>query len=72
MTPERLVQAKQIFHHALALPEGERQLFVRQACVGDQDLESMVTGLLETESHGPTAVVPPPNLTRPCLSIPRS
>ena len=72
MSPERLVQVKQIFDRAIELPPTERRLFVQQTCVGDADLESTVMELLKQDQEElPSATPgPEPAQTLPLEALP--
>ena len=56
MSPERLVQVKQIFDQAIELPLAGRLPFVLQACAGDTDLESTVMELLKQDQEEPPSL----------------
>ena len=62
MSPERLVQAKQIFDRALELPQSERQLFVQKACAGDLDLESTIAALLSQDPEEIPSILATPGV----------
>jgi hypothetical protein len=46
MTPERWQQITGIFHAALLRDSGERRLFLRDACGGDEELHAEVDAML--------------------------
>ena len=62
MSPERLVQAKQIFDCALELPQSERPLFVQKACAGDLDLESTIAALLSQDPEEIPSILATPGV----------
>ena len=49
MTPERHEEIGELFHAALEISPSERTGFLRQACVGDDELYQQVSSLLILE-----------------------
>src|SRR5262245_21390859 len=52
MTPERWQQIEKIYHSALELEEGQRVVFLEEACAGDEQLRQEVESLLQSEPSG--------------------
>jgi serine/threonine-protein kinase len=50
MTPERWQDVERLFHAALERPPGERAVFLRAACAGDEALQREVQTLLDESS----------------------
>src|SRR5215216_5434561 len=51
MTPERWQQVKQIFNSAIAYRPDERDVFISQACSGDDELRSEVESLIASHEE---------------------
>ncbi len=47
-------QVKELFHHAVELPDGERDAFLEARCGEDAALRDAVEGLLRADAEGPT------------------
>src|SRR5262245_5988207 len=54
LTPERWRNIEELYHKALEHDESERSNFLRDACAGDEMLESMVQFLLANEAEART------------------
>ncbi len=52
MSRERFRRAKEVFHAAIELPDGEREAWVREACAGDAVLLEEVRSLLTAAAGG--------------------
>jgi serine/threonine protein kinase len=50
MSPERWQQIKSLFESAIELPEGDRAVFLDQACAGDFSLRAEVESLLRADA----------------------
>jgi serine/threonine-protein kinase len=51
MTPERWLQVKEIFNSAITYRPEERDLFISQACSGDEELRSEVESLIASHEE---------------------
>jgi len=51
MTPERWERIKQVYHSALELEPGRRDVFLKEACAGDETLCKEVMSLLAQEGN---------------------
>jgi RNA polymerase sigma factor (TIGR02999 family) len=56
MNPERWARVEDVFHRAMALPEVERDAFVRDACSADESLLDEVYSLLVAAEEGATFI----------------
>src|ERR1051326_6281912 len=52
MTPEHWQRVDEIFQAAIELPLEKRDLFLTQACAGDQTLRSEIEALIASDEHG--------------------
>ena len=59
MDPERWKQVDSLMQAALGRPRDEREAFLRQVCVEDDDLEGEVRSLLAARDHAGTFLESP-------------
>ena len=59
MDAERFKRIQEIFHHAVALPEAERDAYIEAACGDDEDLRREVLAFIERESEAASQTTSP-------------
>src|SRR5262245_14525592 len=63
MTPERWATVERLYHEALNRDAGEREVFLAEACAGDDTLRQEVESLLEHD--GTAAFLSTPAVVKP-------
>jgi len=67
MDAARFQRLQEIFHHAIALPEGQRDDYLAEACQDDDDLRAHVLEFIEAERDA-TGQATAPMIANPCGS----